>query len=130
MLIARTGTQTCPVAMLERYMTRASIDPKSKLSLFRAIIKTKDREMLRSAGSLSYGRVSELFKLKLSELGYPAAKYGLHSLCAGGATAAVNARVPDRLFKRHGRWKSEITKDGYVNDSVQTRLSVSKQLGL
>ena len=28
--------------------------------------------------------------------------FGMHSLRAGGATAAANAGVPDRLFKRHG----------------------------
>ncbi|KAL5497418.1 hypothetical protein EMCRGX_G013885 [Ephydatia muelleri] len=43
----------------------------------------------------------------------------MHSLRAGGATAAANAGVPDRLFKRHGRWKSESAKDGYVKDSVR-----------
>ena len=129
-LIARTGTATGPEAMLERYMAKAGTDPKSDLFLFRAISNTKNREVLRSAGSLSYSRLSELFKHKLEELGYPAAKYGLHSLRAGGATAAANAGVPDRLFKRHGRWKSETAKDGYVDDSVQARLSVSKQLGL
>ena len=26
------------------------------------------------------------------------------------------------LIKRHGRWKSESAKDGYVKDSVQRRL--------
>ena len=28
-------------------------------------------------------------------------EYGLHTLRAGGASAAANAGVPDRLFKRH-----------------------------
>ena len=54
----------------------------------------------------------------------------MHSLRAGGAMAAANAGVPDRLFKRHGRWKSESAKDGYVKDSVERRLEVSKQLGI
>ena len=88
--------------MLERYMAEASIDPKSDLNLFRAITKTKKREVLRSSGSLSYSRLSELFKCKLEDLGYPAAKFGLHSLRVGEATVAANAEVPDRLFKRHG----------------------------
>ena len=38
------------------------------------------------------------------------------------AIAAANAGVQDRLFMRHGRWKSECAKDGYVKDSVQRRL--------
>ena len=41
-------------------------------------------------------------------------KIGTHSLRSGGASAAANAGVPDRLFKRHGRWLSDSAKDGYV----------------
>ena len=33
--------------------------------------------------------------------------FGLHSFRSGGATAAANNGVKYRLFKRHGRWKSE-----------------------
>ena len=54
----------------------------------------------------------------------------MHSLRAGGAMAAANAGVPDRLFKRHSRWRSESAKDGYVKDSVEKPLSVSKNLGI
>ena len=50
------------------------------------------------------------------------------SLCAGGATAAANAGVEDRLFKRHGRWKSASAKD-YVKVSVERRLEVTRQSG-
>ena len=49
---------------------------------------------------------------------------GTHSLRSGGATAAANAGVPDGLFKRHGRWASESAKDGYVQDSLSSRLTV------
>ena len=61
---------------------------------------------------------------------YWASDFGLHSLRAGGATAAANAGVPDHLFKHHGRWKSENAKDGYVKDDAASRLGVSKSLGL
>ena len=43
---------------------------------------------------------------------------------------AANAGVPDRLFKRHSRWKSESAKDGYINDSMEKQLKVSQQLGI
>ena len=49
---------------------------------------------------------------------------------AGGATAAAVAGVPDRVFKKHGHWKSENAKDGYVEDSLEQGLSVTKNLGL
>ena len=47
-------------------------------------------------------------------MGWTSGIYGLHSLRAGGASAAANAGVPDRMFKRHGRWRSENAKDGYI----------------
>ena len=34
--------------------------------------------------------------------------------------AAIN-EVPDRLFKRHGRWQSETAKDGYVENFLKAR---------
>ena len=36
----------------------------------------------------------------------------------------------DRMFKRHGRWLSESAKDGYIKDSVEERLKVSRSLGI
>ena len=129
-LISRTNTPTCPVAMMERYIQAAGISLASKLRLFRAITSTKKGERLRAGGSLSYTRMHELLLKKLTDLGYDKSCFSLHSLRAGGATAAANAGVPDRLFKRHGRWKSESAKDGYVKDSVDALLSVSKNLDL
>ena len=56
--------------------------------------------------------------------------FGLHSLRSGGASAAANAGIPDRLFKHHGRWRSENAKDGYIKDDLNSRLRVSHSLGL
>jgi len=56
--------------------------------------------------------------------------YGLHSLRARGASAAANAQVTDRLFERHGRWKSDKAKDGYIKDNIPSLLSVSLSLGI
>lgn len=82
---------------------------------------------------MTYSRMRELLKEKLLELGFPSEEFGLHSLRAGGATAAAGAAgagIPDRMFKRHGRWKSENAKDGYVEDTLENWLSVSQSLGL
>lgn len=131
LLIARTGTNTCPVAMMEKYIATGGIDLTSQEKLFRGIVRTKKRETLRASGSLSYTRMRELVLGKLRELGYDAKKFGLHSFRAGGATAAANAQgVTERNFKRHGRWKSESAKDGYVEDSEESRLLVSKSIGV
>ena len=71
------------------------------------ITKTKHGERLRATGSISYTHMHELFLNKLNDLGFDAGKFGLHSLWSGGASAAANAGVADRLFKRHRRWYSE-----------------------
>ena len=81
-------------------------------------------------GGLSYSRAREILLEKIKAMGWDPSQFGMHSLRAGGATAAANAGVPDRLFKRHGRWRSETAKDGYVKDSVEKHLEVSKHLGL
>ena len=54
----------------------------------------------------------------------------LHSLRSGGASAAGNAGVSDRLFKRHGGWKTDTAKDGYAKDSLADLLLVSRALKL
>ena len=90
--------------------------------MFRGLIVSKSGAKLRPAGQLSYSRMRELVLEKLSGLGLDKSKYGLHSLRAGGASAAANAGVPDRWFKTHGRWRSENAKDGYVKDRLEDRL--------
>lgn len=111
-------------------MNRAGMSLDDQRYLFRPIQRTKKGEGLRQSGKISYTCLRELFKKKVADLGLPPSNFGLHSLRAGGATAAANAKVPDRLFKRHGRWKSENAKDGYVKDHLQSRLEVSRSLGL
>ena len=129
-IVATTSSKLCPVSILQKYMAFAGIRPEDTCLIFRPVVKTKHGEKLRESGSLSYTTLRECFKEKLESLGFPAESYGLHSLRAGGATAATNGGVPDRLFKRHGRWKSDSAKDGYVEDSLHARLSVSSNLGL
>ena len=37
---------------------------------------------------------------------------------------AANNGVNDRVFHRHGRWKSEQAEDTYVEDNLEQRLEV------
>ena len=130
LVIARTGQVTCPVAMMERYCRMGEVDHTSQAKLFHGIVHAKSGECLRKDGGLSYTRLRKLLLEKVAQLGFDPALFGMHSLRAGGATAAANAGVEDRLFKRHGHWKSESAKDGYVKDSLERHLKVSKGLGI
>lgn len=122
--IARTGKDTCPVSALEKYVKAAKIEMDQELPLFRALTRFK----VRSQG-ISYTRARELMKEAFKDI-TDVSKISLHSLRSGGASAAANAGVPDRLFKRHGRWSSENAKDCYVKDNIESLLSVSKSLGI
>lgn len=130
-LLARTGTVTCPYTILSRYFHLAALNCNSSDFVFRSLVYHKST-LSYSLGSrpISYTRARELLLNSLVELGFPKSSYGLHSLRSGGASAAANAGVSDRLFKRHGRWKSDRAKDGYVKDNINSLLSVSRSLGL
>ena len=111
-------------------MKLARIEGSFEKHLFRGLTVTKNGAKLRPSGGLSYTRMRELVLEKLGEVGLDKSKFGLHSLRSGGASAAANAGIPDRWFKRHGRWRSESAKDGYIKDSLEERLQVSRNLGL
>ena len=67
-----------------------------------AIVRTKEGKCLRKAGGLSYSRLRELLLDKIAKLGFDPALFGMHSLRAGGAIAAANAGMQDRLACRIG----------------------------
>ena len=96
-------------------MKKGGICLGSEAYLYSPIASAKSNK-LRDSGCLTYGRMRELLKAKLDELGFSLTDFSLHSLRSGGATAAARAGVPDRDFQRHGHWKSESAKDSYVED--------------
>jgi len=108
-------------------MSLANIDTSKAGSdyLFKPIVKARSGfKLIEKVKSLSYTRARESIVGLLKEFVLDSANISLHSFRAGGATAAANAQVPDRCWKRHGRWRS----DGYVEDSIDNRLLVSQSL--
>ena len=93
--------------------------------MFRSLVQCKDSKVR----GLSYTRARETVKEAFNDI-TDVSNIGVHSLRAGGATAAANAGTQDRMFKRHGRWVSENAKDGYVKDNLNSRLLVSQALGV
>lgn len=129
-VISKGVTTACPHAMILKYIELAGIDLDSNNFLFRPIFRSGATcKLIYKNKSLSYTGAKQAI-LKRLALVCDVRSLGLHSLRSGGATVAANNGVNDRCFKRHGRWKSETSKDGYVADSLQARLSVTKKLGL
>ena len=130
--IARSDLNTCPVSMLLRYFQAAKVPNDSEEFVFRSIqfYKSTNSYALKGTAPLSYTRTREIMLQKFKQIGLDPKLFGVHSLRAGGATAAARFGVSERLFKRHGRWKSETAKDGYVKDGLNERLSVSANIGI
>ena len=89
----------------------------------RGISHSKNGYRLRSVNKpISYATAKEKVITALMDIGLNSKDYGLHSHRPGGATAAANLGINDRLFKKHGRWKSEMVKDGYVHENLDSLL--------
>ena len=129
-LLSKIDSVACPFNALKAYIKCAHIDLQSSHFLFKAVFKCRSGSGLRLKNKkLSYTRAKEVILAKLKEVAPPNLDLGLHSLRAGGATACANSNVNDRCWRRHGRWRSDAA-NGYVKDSISSRLTVSKNLGL
>ena len=102
--------------------------------IFRSVSYCKsfnDHKFLSSDCLLSYSSVRDIIKDLLRKVCLDERRFGVHSLRSGGASAAAGAGVSDRVFKRHGRWRSDLlAKDGYVKPSMSELLSVTLIIGL
>ena len=63
----------------------------------------------------------EVFKA----IGLDTKLYGLHSFRIGGASAAANDDLPDRVIKKPGRGMSGKAKDTYCREDIQHQLLVT-----
>ena len=127
-LIAQALSKACAVSLLKKYLLLSEARLDSDVFVFRAL--TNNNKTRPTNLQMSYTSVRDVMKRKFIEIGLDHNKFGIHSLRAGGATSAANRGIPDRLFKRHGRWSSDSAKDSYVKDSVVNMLRVSQSLGL
>ena len=131
-MIAEGEVATCPVKILKEYFNMFNIDPMANEFIFRQLIKTiKSYKLACNNKPVSYSTFRDHLRKSLRSFVSDPHVYGTHSFrWRGGGSAAVNSGVPDRVFQRHGRWKSASAKDGYAKDSTDVKLSVSRSLGL
>ena len=116
--------------MIRHYVKIANIPKVSEEFIFRGLTyfsKSKVYKLRKKNKSLSYIRFREIVLKVLSDIGLNREKFSLHGLRARGNTAAANAGIKDRLFKRHG---SETVKDDYIEDNLKELLSVLLSLGI
>ena len=93
-----------------------------------AILRSKSFRLSEKGVNISYATARENVFDALNKIGLNSKTFGLHSLRAEGATAAANLGVSGRLFQKHGRWKSERVKNGYVHENIPVLPQVTKNL--
>ncbi|MCH2390805.1 MAG: tyrosine-type recombinase/integrase, partial [Nitrospinales bacterium] len=132
--IRQSGLSTCPVSLCKRYLQKTNLDKCNDNAIIGRLLKVKGSNNFNvsGAGPLSYTRVREIILegLKPIKEKNPSLNFGTHSCRIGGATAAAAGGASDRLLGKHGRWKSEKSRDRYVKDSVENRLSVTKAMNI
>ena len=130
-IISKCDSEICPVQNLKIYLECDGIFNSDYDSyLFMSYLWKQRKINLIVFTPLSFTRTREILLKALQSIRLEKKDFRLHSLRSGGETAPANAGVPDRLFKRHGRWESDKAKDRYVEDDVQHLLLVSRNLGL
>lgn len=110
-VIAQSGGSVCPVSLLKIYLRKLDIDPHSNEFIFRTLVKTKSSYKLTQKNKpISYTTFRNQLAKSLKNVVPDPSVYGTHSFRSGGASRAANSGVNDRLFQKHGRWKSVAAK--------------------
>lgn len=94
LLIGPTGTCTCPVRAMQKFLAVRQCEPPGPLLTF------------QSGKFLTRRDVSETTQHLLHSAGLESDSYSSHSYRIGAATAAAAAGLPDHLIKTLGRWRS------------------------
>ena len=117
---------------MEEYFAVTKIENDSDEFIFRGVkVDKKGKQSLRTDETpISYTTVREDVLYVLKSIGLDEKNYGLHCLRSGGASAAANLGVNDRLIQKHGRWKSVLVKNKYISENLNSLLFVSQNLGL
>lgn len=126
-LVARTGSHTCPVSLTERFLLVRK--HQEAAYLFRTICHTKHGLSFHPQ-QLSYSRATDVVNKQLKAIGYDPSQCSLHSLNSGGASSAAVAAIPDRLLIRHGGWHPQTANNMYIKKTEQALLEVSRALRL
>lgn len=115
LFIECSGSCTCPVALMKRFLELRDIHPKfaSKKELF---------------GDISTSTISAWLKLVAKEFEVEGS-YTSHSLRIGGASQATLAGMSREMIMLLGDWTSDAV-DRYLRSGVEMGRNVSKHMGL
>ena len=112
-LISRTGTSTCPLSAMDKFLKQSNCRKSSPLFTF------------RNGKYLTRQDVSSMTKSLLYLVGANPALYSSHSYRIGAATTAAAAGIPESLIQTLGRWQSTAYKT-YIRSSPEMISNATK----
>ena len=117
--------------MLKKYIEAAKIKESEEKFIFRQICHSKQGFKLKDLDKpISYTAVRDILLTNRKNIELDKTQFDLHTLRSGGAMAASNFGINDRLFQKHRRCRSEKVKNGYVHENLRALLNVSRNLGV
>jgi integrase len=129
LVIAKLGGVNCPVKLFSTYLQLLNVKLEVDQFLFRRLCEYKGVFcLIKRDVPMSYSLIRDAVKSKAHSIGLDSAKYSTHSMRSGGATMAAKGSLNDRLLQRHGRWSTVESKNRYVKDTLEARLSVTKSM--
>ena len=125
--VAEIQSRYCPVFHTASYIHALCLQPEHYIVC--KLVRTRKGHRAVGSHRMSDSQIRKNFTNTVNKC-FPNVNLGLHSMRSGGASAAAKHNVSDRLISKHGRWASVKSRDGYIKDSVENRLHVTKNLGL
>jgi integrase len=126
------SSKYCPVRHTEEFLIQAELvlDSDDDAHLLPRMLSTKRGLRAHKTLGISYSTARDVFNRYVRKVFGTEIRYTLHGLRAGGASEAASNGVDGRSISKHGRWKTQKARNGYICDSLENRLKISKNLGL
>ncbi|CAI7876261.1 unnamed protein product [Closterium sp. NIES-53] len=124
--IAATTDPCCPVRCTQRFLQLAGYGPHSEGLLIRVFGHASANK--GQAKPPSYTTIRNWCKEAFAKVGLGEQQLGTHSFRKGAATVAANIGVPEKIFKRMGRWRSDTAKEMYVTPHIGHLIKASCDL--
>ena len=130
--IARLENKYCPVKLVEEFWSQVGLSGKidKEAFLISRLHKTKYGHAASKSKGISQTTAREDFNWLTEPMKESGRSFTPHSLRAGGASMAIQNGISERPVSKHERWRSERARNGYILDSKESRLCVTRALGL
>ncbi len=116
----------CPIRLYQRYISHWDYIPNSDDDLWKNMNAKQAKITLKSM-NMGKNSVGKIGVAVAERLGLPEYKrYSSHCLRRSAATLLANSGISLLSLKEWGRWKSSTVAQGYIQQGVQTKTTVSK----